>query len=139
MGPRGVVDPFVRWSVSTTAGCAVSAPRPDAPAPRTGELTGRPEDWERYATPVPKRRIAAAEATHPAGGDVQLDLSREVSVGLVVRLYRGLGAAGVIRVAERLGWQGAQSGTTAEPPGPGTEDGRAGARRRLSGGTRTNQ
>ncbi|MET8622240.1 hypothetical protein ABZW30_00490 [Kitasatospora sp. NPDC004669] len=79
------------------------------------ELTGRPEDWERYVTPVLKRRIAAAEVAHAAGGgEVQVDLSREMSVALAARLYRGLGADGVVRVAERLGWQGASSGTDAE-------------------------
>ncbi|WBP87979.1 hypothetical protein [Kitasatospora cathayae] len=79
------------------------------------ELSGRPEDWERYVTPVLERRIAAAEASHAAGGGVmQLDLSREVSAELAVRLYRGLGAEGVFRVAERFGWQGEPSGTTAE-------------------------
>ncbi|MFJ9772710.1 hypothetical protein ACIRVF_15955 [Kitasatospora sp. NPDC101157] len=79
------------------------------------ELTGRPEDWERYVTPVLRRRIAAAEANHAAGGGrLQVDLSREVSVELAVRLYRGLGAQGVARIAERFGWQGAPSGTDAE-------------------------
>ncbi|MFG3225204.1 hypothetical protein ACGF07_10530 [Kitasatospora sp. NPDC048194] len=79
------------------------------------ELTGRPEDWERYVTPLLERRIAAAEATHAAGGGtVQPDLGREVSVGLAVRLYRGLGADGVVRIAERFGWQGVPNGTDAE-------------------------
>ncbi|MFD5468505.1 hypothetical protein ACFWIQ_37725 [Kitasatospora sp. NPDC127059] len=79
------------------------------------ELTGRPEDWERYVTPVLRRRIAAAEANHAAGGgEVQLDLGREVSVGLAVRLCRGLGADGVARIAERFGWQVVPSGTDAE-------------------------
>ncbi|SOB83055.1 hypothetical protein [Streptomyces sp. 1331.2] len=79
------------------------------------ELTGRPEDWERYLTPILRRRIEAAEAAHAAGGgEVQADLGREVSVGLAVRLYRGLGADGVVRLAERHGWQGSLSGTDAE-------------------------
>ncbi|WP_030255909.1 MULTISPECIES: hypothetical protein [Streptomyces] len=79
------------------------------------ELTGRPEDWERYVTPILRRRIEAAEASHAAGGgEVQADLGREVSVGLAVRLYRGLGADGVVRLAERYGWQGVPSGSDAE-------------------------
>ncbi|MFI8454383.1 hypothetical protein [Kitasatospora sp. NPDC085464] len=79
------------------------------------ELTGRPEDWERYVTPIIRRRIAAAEAKHAAGGgEVQADLGREVSVGLADRLYRGLGAAGVVRIGERYGWHGVL------PSGPNT-------------------
>ncbi|MEU8921239.1 hypothetical protein AB0D10_09950 [Kitasatospora sp. NPDC048545] len=80
------------------------------------ELTGRPEDWERYVTPVIERRIAAAEAKHAAGGgEVRADLGREVSFGLADRLYRGLGAAGVVRIGERYGWRGARpSGTGSE-------------------------
>ncbi|MFJ7911540.1 hypothetical protein [Kitasatospora sp. NPDC096204] len=78
------------------------------------ELTGRPEDWERYVTPVLARRIAAAEAAYAAGdGEVQTDLGRVVRVGLALRLYRGLGAAGVVRLAERHGWHGVASGTDA--------------------------
>ncbi|MEU9042600.1 MULTISPECIES: hypothetical protein [unclassified Kitasatospora] len=79
------------------------------------ELTGRPEHWERYVTPLLARRIAAAEANHAAGGgEVQADLGREVSVRLAVRLYRGLGADGVVRLAERYGWRGVPSGTDVE-------------------------
>ncbi|MFJ8625859.1 hypothetical protein ACIRD3_23845 [Kitasatospora sp. NPDC093550] len=78
------------------------------------ELTGRPEDWERYVTPILERRIAAAEASHAAGGgEVQADLGRQVAVRLAARLYRGLGAAGVVRIAERHGWHGSPVGTDA--------------------------
>ncbi|MGA5816908.1 hypothetical protein ACPC54_03455 [Kitasatospora sp. NPDC094028] len=75
------------------------------------ELSGRPEVWERYVTPVLARRIAAAEARYAAGdGTVLPDHGREVRVELAVRLYRGLGAAGVVRLAERHGWRGVESG-----------------------------
>ncbi|GHF28598.1 hypothetical protein GCM10018790_02530 [Kitasatospora xanthocidica] len=75
------------------------------------ELTGRPEDWERYVTPILERRIAAAEAEHAAGGgDVQPDLSRVIGIRLAARLYRGLGAEGVVRLAARHGWHGVPSG-----------------------------
>ncbi|MEU3572560.1 hypothetical protein AB0E96_29665 [Kitasatospora sp. NPDC036755] len=78
------------------------------------ELTGRPEDWERYVAPVLARRIAAAEAAHAAGdGELQADLGRVVGTRLALRLYRGLGAAGVVRLAERHGWHGVASGTDA--------------------------
>ncbi|MFJ9445838.1 hypothetical protein ACIRRH_28870 [Kitasatospora sp. NPDC101235] len=78
------------------------------------ELTGRPEHWERYVAPVLARRIAAAEATHAAGGgEVQADLGRVVRTGFALRLYRGLGAAGVVRLAEQRGWHGVASGTDA--------------------------
>ncbi|MBD0669387.1 hypothetical protein [Streptomyces sp. CBMA156] len=78
------------------------------------ELTGRAEDWERYATPVLARRIAAAEAAYAAGdGEVQADLGRVVTAGLALRLYRGLGADGVVRLVERYGWHGVASGTDA--------------------------
>ncbi|MGW3228178.1 hypothetical protein [Kitasatospora sp. NPDC001095] len=78
------------------------------------ELTGRPEDWERYVAPILARRIAAAEAAYAAGdGEVQADLGRVVRVGLALRLYRGLGAAGVVRLAERHGWHGVTAGTDA--------------------------
>ncbi|MFF2042991.1 hypothetical protein ACFVVX_21450 [Kitasatospora sp. NPDC058170] len=71
------------------------------------ELTGRPEDWERYVAPILERRIRTAEAEYAAGGgDVAADLSRAVQVRLALRLYRGLGAAGVVRLAERHGWHG---------------------------------
>ncbi|MFI9327779.1 hypothetical protein ACIGZJ_09545 [Kitasatospora sp. NPDC052868] len=71
------------------------------------ELTGRPEDWERYVAPILERRIRSAEAEYAAGGgDVAADLSRAMGVRLAVRLYRGLGAAGVVRLAERYGWHG---------------------------------
>ncbi|WP_316522519.1 hypothetical protein [Kitasatospora brasiliensis] len=79
------------------------------------ELTGRPEHWERYVTPILARRIAAAEAAHAAGdGELRADHGRVVKVGLPLRLYRGLGAAGVVRLAERHGWHGSASGTDAE-------------------------
>ncbi|MFF4380225.1 hypothetical protein [Kitasatospora sp. NPDC001547] len=78
------------------------------------ELTGRPEHWERYVAPVLERRIAAAEASYAAGGgEVQPDLGRVVGVRLALRLYRGLGAAGVVRLAESRGWHGVASGTDA--------------------------
>ncbi|MFE7531133.1 hypothetical protein ACFU7Y_36305 [Kitasatospora sp. NPDC057542] len=78
------------------------------------ELTGRPEHWERYVAPILARRIAAAEATHAAGGgEVQADLGRVVRTRLALRLYRGLGAAGVVRLAEQHGWHGVASGTDA--------------------------
>ncbi|MFE4976465.1 hypothetical protein ACFRAR_30740 [Kitasatospora sp. NPDC056651] len=78
------------------------------------ELTGRPEHWERYVTPVLARRIAAAEAAHAAGGgELRADHGRVVEVGLALRLYRGLGAVGVVRLAERRGWHGVVSGTDA--------------------------
>ncbi|MFI5645068.1 hypothetical protein [Kitasatospora sp. NPDC051705] len=71
------------------------------------ELTGRPEDWERYVAPILARRIAAAEAEHAAGGGTPLpDLGRAVHTEFAVRLYRGLGAAGLVRLAERHGWHG---------------------------------
>ncbi|MFE2721963.1 hypothetical protein [Kitasatospora sp. NPDC059327] len=75
------------------------------------ELTGRPEDWERYVAPILERRIRTAEAEYAAGaGDVGADLGRTMGIKLAVRLYRGLGAAGVVRLAERYGWQGVPSG-----------------------------
>ncbi|MFJ9946511.1 hypothetical protein [Kitasatospora sp. NPDC091207] len=75
------------------------------------ELTGRPEDWERYVAPILERRIRTAEAEHAAGaGEVGADLGRTMGVKLAVRLYRGLGAAGVVRLAERYGWQGVPAG-----------------------------
>ncbi|WP_395295307.1 hypothetical protein ACF9IK_18540 [Kitasatospora hibisci] len=74
------------------------------------ELTGRPEDWERYVTPIVERRIRDAEQKHAFGdGSVGEDFSRVMHVGLPLRLYRGLGAAGVVRIAERYGWQGGAS------------------------------
>ncbi|GAA3037100.1 hypothetical protein GCM10010519_72860 [Streptomyces lactacystinicus] len=76
------------------------------------ELSGRPEHWERYVAPILARRIAAAEAAHAAGdGEVRADLGRVMRVGLPLRFYRGLGAAGVVRLAERHGWHGVASGT----------------------------
>ncbi|MEU1287784.1 hypothetical protein [Kitasatospora sp. NPDC005856] len=78
------------------------------------ELSGRPEHWERYVAPILARRTAAAEAAHAAGGgEVQADLGRVVQVRLPLRLYRGLGADGVVRLAERHGWRGVASGTDA--------------------------
>ncbi|MFD4659362.1 hypothetical protein ACFWP2_27460 [Kitasatospora sp. NPDC058444] len=78
------------------------------------ELSGRPEHWERYVAPILARRIAAAEAAHAAGdGEVQADLGRVVQIRLPLRLYRGLGAAGVVRLAERHGWHGVAAGTDA--------------------------
>ncbi|MFI8079823.1 hypothetical protein ACIF6L_03340 [Kitasatospora sp. NPDC086009] len=75
------------------------------------ELTGRPEDWERYVGRILERRIRLAEAGYAAGdGDVEADFGRTVGVKLAVRLYRGLGAAGVVRLAERYGWQGVPAG-----------------------------
>ncbi|KJS63142.1 hypothetical protein [Streptomyces rubellomurinus] len=79
------------------------------------ELSGRPEVWERYVTPILARRIAAAEAKYAAGdGTVLPDHGREVRIELAARLYRGLGAVGVIRLAERYGWRGADSGADRE-------------------------
>ncbi|MER7751026.1 hypothetical protein [Kitasatospora sp. NPDC097643] len=71
------------------------------------ELTGRPEDWERYVTPILVRRFATAEAEYAAGGgELRADGARLVGTRLALRLYRGLGAAGVVRIAERHGWYG---------------------------------
>ncbi|MFB7618398.1 hypothetical protein [Kitasatospora sp. NPDC056181] len=75
------------------------------------ELTGRPDVWERYLTPILERRIREAEARHAAGdGEVGDDLTRTMRVKFSVRLYRGLGAAGVVRLAERYGWEGGSVG-----------------------------
>ncbi|MFD0348294.1 hypothetical protein ACFQ0M_24190 [Kitasatospora aburaviensis] len=104
------------WS----GGGGPSAPNSDAwlkvnrtfipPRRLKAELTGKPEDWERYVTPILERRIRDAEQKHAFGaGDVAEDFSRVMHVKLAVRLYRGLGAAGVVRIAERYGWHGGAS------------------------------
>ncbi|MFI2607853.1 hypothetical protein [Kitasatospora sp. NPDC018619] len=118
----GLVLLFVLLLLADNAG--VSGPSSDGwlkvnrsfipPRRLRAELTGRPEDWERYVTPVLARRIAAAEASYAAGdGEVQPDLGRVVRTGLPLRLYRGLGASGVVRLAERYGWHGSAAGTDA--------------------------
>ena len=79
------------------------------------ELTGRPEDWEAYLAPILDRRIRRAEAEdgwEPA--DLGADGVRTARVRLALRFYRGLGAAGVVRLAERHGWSGFAGGTDEE-------------------------
>ena len=79
------------------------------------ELTGRPEDWEAYLAPILERRIRRAEAEdgwEPA--DLGADGVRTARVRLALRFYRGLGAAGVVRLAERHGWSGSAAATDEE-------------------------
>ncbi|MGW6914823.1 hypothetical protein ACWGB8_13565 [Kitasatospora sp. NPDC054939] len=79
------------------------------------ELTGKPEDWERYLAPIVERRVRKAEAELASGqGALGADHSREMTVKLPLRLHRGLGAVGVARIAERHGWQVAGGGAAGE-------------------------